>query len=337
MTPQPPSAPTDSSTDNFRLPSLAVSCSYDEPALPLTLPARLEDRDAPVAVLEGAFRSLTRLCRFVRPEGLVGLQLPDPLPDRIRVGLLLTSERQGDARWVGRQVRQAEVLARRSVATELDSAIRGRHRLVRVSAAGRLRGHVVLGVPRNEDDSVRQRIVFEVDRTDIDESRLLLISFGEGRGAPDWNSDHRLPDPLVGVSAAWARVGVGDGSPRAVLSSGRQGANGWQQWSPVIGYACVNSSGHAARLSVSLAGDPEKEKGGRRLFGLGRRDSAWPDAVEVAEVGGETHVLELPARGADGTAAVVLPGRGTTTFVRLLGLPDTLERPVRLRTEVVAG
>ena len=337
MTRPTPGASTDASTGNFSLPSLAVSCSYDEPALPVTLPAKLEDRTASIAVLEGAFRPNTRLCRFVRPEGLIGLQLPDPLPDRIRVALRLISDPQGERRWIDRQVRRGEVSARRSVVTELDSTIRGRHRLLRVSAQGRLRGNVILAAPRDETDSATQRIVFEVESTEIDASRLLLISLGGARGVPEWNSDRRLPEALVGVSAVWARVAVGDGAPRALLSSGRPSADGWQPWSPEIGYACVNRTAHAARLTVSSADAPEQAKGGRRLFGLGRRDPAWPEAVEVAEAGGGTRVLELPARAADGTAAVVLPGGSTTSFVRLLGLPDRLERPVRLRTEVVAG
>ncbi len=319
---------------NFRLPSLAVSCSYDDPPQTISLPARLEDRDAPVAVLEGAFRPHTKLCRFVRSDGLIGLQLPDPVPERIRVVMRLVSDLQTGERWVDRQRRTFEVRARRNIADEeSEHVVGGRHRLVRVSAQGSLRGHVVLEDPRDADGRVAQRIDFEVPGEQIDESRLLLISLGGARGVPDWQLAERLPDSLVGVCAAWARVEVGDGAARAALSTGRAVHDRWQPWLPGIGYACLNRSGGPVHLTVGSDG----ETGGRRRLGLGRRSPGWPGAVEIADDRGGVQTLELPRRGDDGTATVTVPSGTDAAFVRLLGLPDELESPLQLRAAVAAG
>lgn len=302
---------------NFRLPSIAVSSPFEVEPVALTLPGLVESGNDPaLAILEGAYRPATSACRFVYPAGMVGLQLPQgPLPDLLRVIMPVRADRLADEKWSQRVTRlHGLAVVRGGVSPEdvPDDEVRGRHRLVAVHAQGRLRAQALLAHDGGEDSWVRQRLVFDVATSELDETRLLLLSFTAAESA--WGHE-ALPTPLVGVSVPRIRVRE-DGEPAAgAVSTGLNGEGGWLPYSRAIGFAVVNPATEGTSITLRIQRRTAAHAG--RLLGRLRRSDRVPLAIEVVDsTGAPVPVPELAQRSPD-LVEVALPAGHGPLHVRL--------------------
>lgn len=289
---------------NFHLPSLDLTSPFEDPAGELALPGVVaEGADPAVAVLTGAYRPPTSVCRFLHTEGLVGIQLGGELPPVLRVRLVLRTDWLTDKKWRERNQRIVDARALRGIATDdVELEIEDRPRLVEVQAQGRVRAHALLRRDDEPDAWVRQRLAFDVRTDELDESGLLLIGVG-----PTASTDG-LPDPAVGVVVRRIKVEVPDGPLPGTVSTGRPGADGWAPYDVRAGYAVVNAPDEHTPVRVEVS--RESAPAGRFAGRLAKRRPADLDVSGTDATGGAVALTDLRRDPAGSVSFEVPAGAG---------------------------
>lgn len=237
---------------NFHLPSLDLSSPFEDEAGELTMPDTIATGDHPgLAIVVGGYRPPTSPCRFLHPDGLVGIQLAGPLPPVVRVRVVLRTDWLSDGKWHERAQRIFDARSLRGInVDDVQLELGGRARHVELFAQGRTRGRALL---RRQDDPeafVRQRLVFDVATDELDESGLLLLGLGPVTAPVP---DPGLPDPVVGVVVRRVVVELPDGPLPGTVSTGRHAKDGWAPYDAETGFAVVNAPDDRTPVRVEVA------------------------------------------------------------------------------------
>lgn len=187
-------------TENFRLPTLRLGTEFDQPVIPLDLPATLErGSNRAMAILDGADRAPIRLSRMVRPVGLLGIKTSAcSVPVRVRLSLL--ADELSSRMWDREQRRVTREEPKLDDAGQvIISDHRHQHRLVQVSAQGRPRALALLTWRPADGEFTRTTVEFEISAEDLGGSGLIMIDFGMPATQPDWAREGQLAGGVTGI------------------------------------------------------------------------------------------------------------------------------------------
>lgn len=326
-------------SENFRLPTLALASGYEVEPTAMSVPGVVESSDdRALAILEGGYRPVGSACRFLQPSGLVALQLPQgPLPEVLRVVLMVRSDRLADERWSERARRRHDTAVVRGLFPSdgvPDLEVRGRHRLVAVSAQGRLRGHALLVHDGGQDSWVRQRLVFDLAAAELDETRLLLLSFTAAEGP--WGAADALPAPLVGFSLRRVRVLEEREQANGIVSTGGAAEDGWSPYSRSVGFAVVNPAPGGGPVTLQVE-RRTRATGGRLLGSRTRRGADEPLDLEVIDAAGAPIAIPDVVRPSPERGEVVLPPGHGPLHVRLTAATVSAAGDLYLRAAPLPG
>lgn len=311
---------------SYRLGTLHLGTDFDQPIEPLSVPGSAEKgRTSALWMLDGASRAPRRLARLVRPLGLLGVKVADP-GNGLRVSISMVVDDVSTKMW-------NRVHSEDPEDPILPDEFR-QHRLVQISAQGRPRATVMLSLRGTDTGGVRQQVHFDVPAAEIGDSGLLMFSFEEPAGAPEWARRGLLENGLVG--ACVANVQVAPIPAEAVTpwaSTGRPRRKKMQISPSRPGFFIVNAPAGDTPLTVRFTrrdvNAPDLPPGRRAkvkapvrtLTGLSRRAAARAfehKSVEVEVVGtdGATLLTTTLEPTDDGRYNLTLPAGTTTAFVR---------------------
>lgn len=334
---------------NFRLNTLRLGTDFDQPIEPLPVPgAAKKGQTSALWMLDGASRAPHRLARLVKPVGLLGVKVAETGQD-LRVSVTLLVDETSTHMW-------NKVHTKRDEEPILTSEFH-QHRLVEVSAQGRPRAVTLLALRGGDGKpGVRQQVHFDLPASEVGDSGLLMFSFEEPAGAPEWARAGLLEDGLVGMCVANVKVAPVPSDPVAPWASSGRPRRRKREFSPTRpGFFVVNAGDAQGAVAVTLIprlNVPRPKPRGRRekvkaplhaVADWARRSRARglegrPVQVEAVSVDGQSLVSTVVQSSGAGDYAFTLPPGTRSAFVRARVLRDKkVPRPVDWAVEVREG
>ncbi len=336
-----------SSATNFLLPSLQLGTAFDGPIVPLEVPGTLgKGSDSALCILDGANRAPHRLSRLVRPVGLLGVKLAEPIAG-VRITMRLLADDISTNIWDRHMHRlHGEPMPEEEEYVPTD--VTSNHRLVEVVAQGRSRGLAMLALRRTDEGIIRQQLSFELSADEVGDSGLIMVGLENPRHAPEWSRHNELEDSLVGLCVARMMIDpVVERVPAHVIT-GRTGVEHTPIAAANPGFFVLNPAAEGGPVDLSIA---VRGAGGERLQGRRAKvknpvrfarekaqdrkvDSSTPAEIEVVDLKGRT-VLESTVPQSGGRHEFTVPGGTGPVFVRarkvVAGEPRNVNWGVRVK------